>query len=67
MLVELQVTQLMLSVGKRNWYQIHSYAKSTATTGIQDGSAGQDWKMVGVETFLSALNPPRVEVQWQVR
>lgn len=42
MLVELQVTQLMLSVGKRNWYQIHSYAKSTDTTGIQDGSAGQD-------------------------
>lgn len=39
--VELKVTQLMLPVGKLAWYQIHSYAKPTTTTGTQAGRAGQ--------------------------
>jgi len=49
--VELQVTQLLLAVGKLNWYQTHSYAKPTTTTGIQAGRASQERAIMGAEIF----------------
>lgn len=46
-----QVTQLTLAVGKLNWYQTHSYAKPTTTTGIQAGRASQQRAIMGAEIF----------------